>query len=246
MKTEFVCVDVETTGLDVEKDRIIEVAAVRFTMETTLDAFESLVKPGCPIPRESQEIHHINDEMVASAPTIEQILPQVIDFIADRPIVGHGINFDVRLLARDAGAAGITHYLDRLYQIDTLRLARIYGQSATNSLDALRAHFNIEWQGAHRALSDVHVNIEVFRKLAQPYKSFKALQEALARPVLMKLMPLGKYKGRPLKEVPVDYLRWAINKLTLDRDLKFSIDQELSRRKKGRGFDSATSPFGNL
>ena len=63
--------------------------------------------------------------------------------------------------------------------IDTFRLSRLYGESPTNSLNQLRQHFNIEAEGAHRALGDVQVNIQVFHYLAKRYKSTADLFNAL-------------------------------------------------------------------
>jgi DNA polymerase-3 subunit epsilon len=129
--------------------------------------------------------------------------------------------------------------------LDTLRMARLYGESPINSLEGLRKHFNIPLEGAHRAMSDVIVNIEVFRYLARRYKSTKQLFDALSRPILMHTMPLGKHKGRPFKEIPLQYLQYMSYK-DFDQDLLFSIRAELKRRKLGNQFGQASSPFANL
>jgi DNA polymerase III subunit epsilon len=106
----------------------------------------------------------------------------------------------------------------------------------------LRHHFNIEAHGAHRAMSDVLVNVQVFFQLVRKFKSLKEVLESLQKPIEMKNFPLGKHKGRPMKEVPVNYLVWA-SKQEFDQDLLFSINKELKRRK-GNTFTS--SPFQNL
>ena len=66
-------------------------------------------------------------------------------------------------------------------------------------LEKLREHFNIEPEGAHRAMSDVIVNISVFKYLSQSFKTTEQLLERLKKPILLKTMPLGKYKGRPFQ-----------------------------------------------
>ena len=129
--------------------------------------------------------------------------------------------------------------------LDTLRMARLYGESPVNSLDFLRQHFRIEPEGAHRAMSDVLINVEVFKKLAKGYKKTEELFDVLSRPIFMKTMPLGKHKGRPLKEVPLEYLLWAANK-DFDQDLLFSIRSEIKRRKKGNLFSQSSNPFSGL
>ena len=74
-KDTFVCLDCETTGLDPETDKIIEVAATAFTFENTFDSYETLVDPGCAISEASMAIHHITDEMVQGKPKIQEVLP---------------------------------------------------------------------------------------------------------------------------------------------------------------------------
>lgn len=245
IKQTFVCIDCETTGLDTLSDRIIEVAVVKFTLEQIVDEFESLVDPLVEIPASSIEIHNITQEMIQGKPKIEELLPNLIQMIGSHIIIGHGVKFDVDMLVNAAERAGIPHTLQYNQLIDTLRLARLYGESPTNSLEQLRKHFNIEGDGAHRAMSDVKVNIEVFKYLSKKFKSLSQLFDALSKPILLKTMPLGKHKGRPMKEVPLDYLIWASHK-DFDQDLLFSLQTEIKKRRKGNSFGHSCNPFGDL
>lgn len=242
---QFVCIDCETTGLDPKQDRIIEVAACRFSVSELFGQIDSLIDPQCPIPESSIAIHHITQDMVSGKPKIENALPELLQFIGKHIIVGHGVGFDIEIIASSADRAGIPCVLRQNPFLDTLRMARLYGDSPTNSLEQLRRHFNIDNEGAHRALSDVVVNMEVFRFLAKRYRSSEHIFEVLSRPILMKNMPLGKHKGRPLRELPLDYLRWAANK-DFDQDLLFSLRSEIKRRKQGNLFSQASNPFADL
>ncbi len=244
-KKRFVCLDCETTGLDPKEDRVIEVACVEFTLEKKLDEFETLIDPCCEIPEVSIAIHHITNKMVAGKPKIEEVLPKVLDFVGNRTIVGHGIQFDIEVISHSCDRAGITKNLRDNPFIDTLRMARLYGESPINSLEHLRKHFNIGSEIAHRAMSDVVVNIEVFKHLLKGYTSLNQLNKILAKPILLKEMPLGKHKGRPFKDIPVQYLRWAAHQ-DFDQDLLFSIRTELKKRKQGNLFSQASNPFQDL
>jgi len=244
-KQSFVCIDCEATGLDPKKDRIVEVAAVRFTFDGEQASYETLINPECTIPRESQDIHHISDDMVANAPKIEQVLPEILTFIGQGPIVGHSVGFDIELLANSAERHNIPHHLHTLPVLDTLRLARLYGESPTNSLEALRKHFNIIAEGAYRAMGDVIVNVQVFRYLSSKFKTTEQILERLKSPISLPKMPLGKHKGRPFREIPLQYLQWAQHQ-NFDQDLIFSIRTELKKRKKGTGFMQSASPFAEL
>ena len=118
-------------------------------------------------------------------------------------------------------------------------------KSPINSLEKLRQHFNIAEEGAHRAMNDVIVNVEVFKYLAKQYKTTEQIMNRLKSPILLKAMPLGKHKGRPFGEVPIEYLRWAAHQ-NFDQDLLFSLTVELKKRKQGNNFRQASSPFANL
>lgn len=242
---QFVCLDCETTGLNPKEDRVIEIACVVFTLDKKLDEFETLIDPLREIPETSIAIHHITQKMVAGKPRIEEVLPKVLDFVGSHIIVGHGIQFDIEAISHSCDRAGISRNLRNNPFIDTLRMARLYGESPINSLEHLRKHFNIEAEIAHRAMSDVVVNIEVFKQLFKGYSNLKQLNKILAKPILLKEMPLGKHKGRPFKDIPVQYLRWAAHQ-DFDQDLLFSIRSELKRRKQGNLFSQASNPFQDL
>lgn len=244
-KQKFVCIDCETTGLDAVQDRIIEVAVMCFDGNQIYSQLEMLINPECPIPETSIAIHHITPDMVKDQPTIAEALPQILQLIGNHIIVGHGVKFDIDILAIAAERHGIPCKIQHNLYLDTLRMARLYGESPVNSLEHLRKHFNIPLEGSHRAMNDVIVNKEVFKRLAKAYKTTEQLFEVLSRPIMMTTMPLGKHKGRPLKEIPLQYLQWIVNK-DFDQDLIFSIRSELKRRKKGNLFNQASNPFLNL
>lgn len=241
----FICLDCETTGLDASLDRIIEIALSKFTFTAILESYETLIDPNCLIPEASIAIHHITNEMVQGKPSIADVLPHILETIDRHIIIGHGVGLDIDFICQEASRHQIPCKLHANQKIDTLRMARLYGESPVNSLESLRQHFNIASEGAHRAMSDVIVNIEVFKYLSANFKTTKQLIERLEKPIQLKVMPLGRYKGRIFSDIPLEYLKWAQHK-DFDQDLLFSIRSELKKRKHGNQFKQASNPFSNL
>jgi DNA polymerase-3 subunit epsilon len=183
--------------------------------------------------------------MVTGKPKIKEVLEPLLEVIGDHIIIGHGIEFDIQLVARAAERSSHPCKILNNASLDTLRMARLYGGSPVNSLEQLRKHFNIPAEGAHRAMNDVLVNMEVFKHLARNFRMTRDIFDALSKPILFKLMPLGKHKGRFLRDVPLDYLLWAARQ-EFDNDLLFSLRTEINRRKKGNQFEQLGNPFAAL
>src|SRR5512136_1449782 len=96
----IVALDIETTGLEPQKDAIIEIGAVRFTVNRIEDEWNSLINPGRKIPPFITQLTGINDHMVLEAPAIQHILPDLRSFVGDSPILGHNVGFDLSFLRR--------------------------------------------------------------------------------------------------------------------------------------------------
>ena len=93
-----IVLDTETTGLDFTKERIIEFAAVRLENGKIKDEFQTLINPQQHIRKSSIAIHGITEDMVKDAPTEAEIMPKIIEFIGDYPIVAHNAIFDYQFL----------------------------------------------------------------------------------------------------------------------------------------------------
>lgn len=95
---EFVVFDTETTGLSAARDKIIELAAIRFVNGQPREVFETFVNPGCAVPAEAAQVNHITDDMLADAPTIAQVLPAFDAFVGKSNIVAHNLTFDLKFV----------------------------------------------------------------------------------------------------------------------------------------------------
>ena len=115
----YVAADVETTGLSAaDGHRVCEFALLRFLRGTVIDSFVSLVNPLRPIDPGASAVNGITDAMVAGAPTFADLLPRILDFLADDPLVFHNAPFDLSFLRSEARIAGGSWPGNRV--IDTL------------------------------------------------------------------------------------------------------------------------------
>lgn len=92
--TAFVVFDLETTGLEPKKERIVEIGAVKFDRRGPIGRFSVLIDPGIPMPAKASEINGITDAMLAGKPGIDLVLPDFLRFIGDAPLIAHNANFD--------------------------------------------------------------------------------------------------------------------------------------------------------
>jgi DNA polymerase III subunit epsilon len=159
-ETEFVVVDLETTGGAASGEGITEIGAVRVAGGRLVESFSTLVNPRRPIPPFVVRLTGITDEMVADAPPIEDALPRFLAFVGDRPLVAHNAGFDLsHLNAAQQMLAGRPLGLPSLC---TIRLARrLMPELRRRSLDAVSAALGIACFDRHRALPDARVTAEI-------------------------------------------------------------------------------------
>lgn len=160
--------DTETTGFHAYSgDEIVSIAMIEYEgLEPSGKTYETFINPQRSIPAESTEIHHIRDEDVASAPTIEEALPAILKFIGESTIVGHHIQFDIRFINKTLKPyLGITlqnPWLDTmlLFLAHEKRLGHYQLEDAANDC-------GITIHNRHTALGDAQTAGELFAHLAK-------------------------------------------------------------------------------
>lgn len=163
-----VVLDVETTGLDYTREKIIEFAAVKLTDGVITDSFETLINAQQHIRKSSQAIHGISEEDLKDAPLEEEIYPKIFEFIGDAPIVAHNAIFDFSFLNRTS---------KRLYQkpltnryVDTQQMFKeVYPQMESCGLECLMNTFNVDYSTRHRAMADAEGLARCYPELKKMY-----------------------------------------------------------------------------
>jgi ATP-dependent DNA helicase DinG len=190
----FIVLDLETTGLDPAKDRIIEIGAIRYINGEEEEIFEEMINPQIPIPDFITKLTGISDDDVKNAPTIDERFGRLLEFIDDSLILGHQVNFDasfIEYLLRKSEEDFTNWEKDtqrfkymKNKRLDTLFLSRIFLPFLPRmNLGVVAAHFNIDLENAHRALDDSRATGLIF---------FHLIEKAIAtdNQVLEKIMRL--------------------------------------------------------
>lgn len=206
--------DTETTGVKAGKDRIIEIAAYDPERDKT---FCSFVYPEGPIPPESSAICGITDDMVKDAPLFSKVAPLFTEFCSGEVVlIAHNNDsFDKLFLEYEYGKAGFA--MPNWLYLDTLKWSRKYRPDLPrHSLQFLREAFGIEANQAHRALDDVIVLHQVFTRMIDDL-AWEDVLRLISQSSQISRMPFGKYAGKPLSEVPKDYVDWLSKNGALEK-----------------------------
>ena len=163
-----VVIDVETTGLDYTKERIIEFAGVKLVNGKVKDKFETLINPHQHIRKSSQAIHGISQEDLEGAPEEEEIYPKIFEFIGDATIVAHNAVFDHSFLNR-ASKRLYNKPIENNYVDTQMMFKEVYPQYESCGLDCLVNVFKASNEQRHRAMGDAMALALCYPKLKKLY-----------------------------------------------------------------------------
>ena len=156
----YVVFDIETTGFNSVNDRIIEIGAVRVVGGEIKETFSEFVNPERPIPYKITQLTTITDDMVKDAGTIEEILPQFLEFCKGSVLVAHNAGFDTGFIHENAKRLNLPYDYT---VVDTLGLARcLMGHLGKFTLDNICKHLNIILETHHRAVDDATATGKIF------------------------------------------------------------------------------------
>lgn len=164
----YVVFDIETTGFSPEKNKIIEIGAVKVVEGKIVDRYSTFVNPQVPIPFRIEELTSIRDDMVVSAPTIDVILPDFMEFCKDCIMVAHNADFDMSFIKRNCELLSIPC---NPTIVDTVALARVLlPQLNRFKLDTVAKAVGVSLDHHHRAVDDAACTAEIFVKFIQMLK----------------------------------------------------------------------------
>ncbi len=226
----FVCVDLETTGLNPKTDRIIEIGMVKVREGKIVDQFSSLINPRQQLEERIEQITGITQKELENKPLQKEILPQILEFLEEDVLLGHRVLFDYSFLKRAFTNEKIPF---ERKGIDTLKIARkVVRDCESKSLPKLCNHYGIEYH-PHRALSDALATIELYRKLSELYYE----EELFApKPLIFKVK-----KESPITEAQIQRLTLLLERHNLPCAAEIT---SMTRNEASRYIDRILSTYG--
>ncbi len=156
----FVALDVETTGLNADKDEIIDIALVRFENGNVSATLDFLVKPQKKLPSFVNYLTGISQSELDEAKPFKEIIPQILEFIGEKPLVAHNVAFDSKLFTFALSRNGVKN--NEFIFWDSLAIAQAAWPFESHKLVNLAKFLNIEVTASHRALPDAEACGKVF------------------------------------------------------------------------------------
>jgi DNA polymerase III subunit epsilon len=251
IKRDLVVLDVESTGVWVEKDKIIEIALIKYRPDQTREVLEAKINPGIKIPAVASELTGITDEDVKDAPSFKEVAPRILEFLRDADLGGFNVErFDLVLLKREFSDAGFDYDWTKSVIYDAQTVYHV--NEKRNLAAAYEFYCAKELVGAHSALVDTEATLEIIEKQVEKYgdgaDDIEVLQQFKYKPLFDfydaerkfcwwngKLYPMfGKYaRQTPLEEITRSdpgYLKWIL-KANFSESVKNVVQAVLNGQK---------------
>ncbi len=212
----LVFIDLETTGINLSTDRIVEIAVVKVHVDGTKTIKKRIINPQIPIPKSSSDIHGITDEIVKDAPTFKQVANELKQFIDDADLSGYNSNrFDIPLLMEEFLRAGITIDMTHRRMLDVQHIFHMMEKRTLSA--AYKFYCEKELHEAHSAEADASATFEILEAQLTRYEKLGNTLDTILqftgeekfvdfsrRFILnndVEVFNFGKHKGRPVADV---------------------------------------------
>ena len=216
LQKPLIFIDLETTGVNITNDRIIEIAMVKVKPDGTKEVKRKLINPEMPIPEAAIAVHGITNEMIKEAPTFKQLANEIAQFLKGCDLAGYNSNrFDIPMLAESFLRVGIEWDPRASKLVD---VQKIFHQMEQRTLSAAyKFYCNKILEGAHSAEVDASATWEILQAQLTRYPQLGHSVESVlavigeekivdyARRMIFdndkEVFNFGKYKGRPVEDV---------------------------------------------
>jgi DNA polymerase-3 subunit epsilon len=250
----LVFIDLETTGINVAQDRIVEIAIIKAHPTEEIKKMRKLVNPGMPIPAQASAVHGITNEMVANAPTFKEVANEIKQFIAGCDVGGYNSNrFDIPLLVEEFLRIGLEVDFDNVEMLDVQKIFHL--MEPRNLSAAYKFYCDKDLENAHSAEADIAATWEILQAQVIRYAdknigtTVAQILDKIGREKLVDyarrfvydekdriVFNFGKHKGKPVEQVlneEPQYYDW-MQRADFEEHTKLKLRQIFNKMKFGK------------
>ena len=229
--SDYIAIDLETTGIRLSKDKIIEVGLLKVKDSHIIDTFSCVINPDMQVDDKILELTKISKNELENAKRIHEVINHIVDFCEEYVLLGHNTIFDYSFVKKEANRAGLEF---EKRGIDTYKLCkRVLPENVRKNLTDACNYFGIERKNSHRAFSDAYYTHVLFQEIIKNFKTLEISSEAM-KVKIKKFVPIRKRTKEDLQKllnchrigckVNVDLLSESEAKRMMDKIKSGSMD----------------------
>ena len=235
MRNSYIALDLETTGLKPDTDRILEIGAVKVEEGEVTETFSTFIDCGIPVPPFITELTGITQKMILGSPSLEEGMGRFMEFSGQEVLLGHNLSFDYAFVKQNAAALWFPYERQGL---DTLKIARCcLPELPKKSLDQVSAYFGIPQEHHHRALDDALTAARIYQRLKE---EFCEVYPELFEPSRLNFKVK---KASPITNSQKVYLRDLLKYHRINDNVKI---EELTKSQASRIIDGIILKYGRI
>ena len=198
MISDYIAIDLETTGIRLSKDKIIEVGLLKVKDSHIIDTFSCVINPDMQVDDKILELTKISKNELENAKRIHEVINHIVDFCEEYVLLGHNTIFDYSFVKKEANRAGLEF---EKRGIDTYKLCkRVLPDNVRKNLTDACNYFGIERKNSHRAFSDAYYTHVLFQEIIKNFKTLEISSEAM-KVKIKKFVPIRKRTKEDLQKL---------------------------------------------
>lgn len=196
--SDYIAIDLETTGIRLSKDKIIEVGLLKVKDSHIIDTFSCVINPDMQVDDKILELTKISKNELENAKRIHEVINHIVDFCEEYVLLGHNTIFDYSFVKKEANRAGLEF---EKRGIDTYKLCkRVLPENVRKNLTDACNYFGIERKNSHRAFSDAYYTHVLFQEIIKNFKTLEISLEAM-KVKIKKFVPIRKRTKEDLQKL---------------------------------------------
>ena len=196
--SDYIAIDLETTGIRLSKDKIIEVGLLKVKDSHIIDTFSCVINPDMQVDDKILELTKISKNELENAKRIHEVINHIVDFCEEYVLLGHNTIFDYSFVKKEANRAGLEF---EKRGIDTYKLCKkVLPENVRKNLTDACGYFGIERKNSHRAFSDAYYTHVLFQEIIKNFKTLEISSEAM-KVKIKKFVPIRKRTKEDLQKL---------------------------------------------